>query len=468
MTSDARVGVGRWLPIVAGALVPLLVFATRLGDNFVSDDFDLLHWAIARSFIDGLAHPPWTTWLRPATDTLWQATAWLFGTAPVGHHLVNLALHVANATLVGLLASRYVSARIASFAAAAFFATGPTAASVAQWLSCRYDLLAALFSLLALHLALTCGQRWRSSLAAGSVACAVLALFSKEAAVGLPLIACACASRRLNAWTGDGRVAPIPRRLALAFLALLPVYFAIRWTLFGGLGGYGSHASLAVAQLLNPLLCLPLASVPVYVRTPFDGMSLYPWLLAAVVSAVVLAWRAPVLAVAYLAAFMPIVNMMGTLGFVTDDVQRLMYLPSTMVAASVGVVAAAVHARVPRLAHAALVAVLIVSLAGTWHRLTAWREAATVTSAVASTLRSAKPTMPLPALVDCLALPDNIRGAWVYRTGCDTQVRLVLGEAAARGTRGDDGPYLARDTFASTWCLSADGTTITPGLCRRQ
>ncbi len=465
----ARTG-RRVRPLLIGALLPLVVYAARLGDNFVSDDYDLLHWALTRSFVDGLAHPPWTTWLRPVTDTLWQTTTSVFGTFAAGHHLVNLVLHVANAALVGLLASRYASPRTASrasFAAAAFFALSPTAVSAVQWLSGRYDLLATLFSLVSLHLALACGDRWRPALAAGSLTCAALALFSKEAAIALPVIVLVFSSRHLHALTGEAHVAPVPRGLAVAFLALLPVYFAIRWALFGGLGGYGWHGHLAVAQLLNPLLSLPLASVPVYIRTPLDGMSLWPWMLAALVSAGVMAWRTPVLAAAYLAAFVPIVNMMGTLGFIADEVSRLMYLPSVMVAASVGLVAAAVHARAPRLANVALAGVLIVSMAGTALRLTAWRDASTITSAVASTLQSAQADMARPVLVDCLALPDNVRGAWVYRTGYDTQIKLVLGEGSARGTRGDDAAYHARDTFGSTWCLSADGTSLTPGVCPR-
>jgi hypothetical protein len=262
-----------------------------------------------------------------------------------------------------------------------------------------------------------------------------------------------------------GHQRPLPRRLALALVALLPLYFAGRWALFGGLGGYGSHARLAAAQLLNPLLCLPLATLPVYIETPLDGPSLVPWTLMGLASATTLAWQSPGLMVAYLATFVPITNMMGTLGFATAEVARLMYLPSAMVSANIGALFAASRARWPRSATAALVAMLLMSTGSTWNRLSAWRDASTVTSAVASTLEAHRAAMAVPTLVDCTALPDNVRGAWAYRTGCDAQVRLVLGEGAARGTRGNDEPFGHRQNFASTWCLAEDGATIMPGLC---
>lgn len=445
-------------------LLPVPLYAARLGDFFQSDDFDLLHWAVRTSVLEGLVRPPWQTWFRPLTDLLWQATEAMFGQRPAGHHAVNLLLHVVNAGLVSWIAWRAAGSRVAAIAAASLFGVHPTATAAVQWLSGRYDLLATCLALASILLASACADRRRAGLAVCSVLCAVLAMLAKEAAAALPLVVLVLASPRLARTTARGH-ALVPPRLAWSIAALLPIYLGVRWLLFGGLGGYGQHARLDLVHLWNPLLSLPLATLPWPVDSPLDGLSRWPWLAIAAGSAVVLVWRAPLFACAYLAAFAPIVNMMGRAGFVTAEVARLMYLPLSMVAIGLGLVAGAAAGRRPRLTALALAAVLAVSATGGWSRLAAWRDAAVVTASVQDTLVRDRLGMASPALVDCRLLPDNIRGAWVYRTGYDAQARLALGERVARATRPGDAVWPRRDEFASQWCLAGDGRSLRRGLC---
>jgi hypothetical protein len=449
---------------LAVLLVPALLYAPRLGDFFVSDDFDLLHWAVVTSAVEGIVRPPWTTWLRPATDLLWQVTEAAFGQHPTGHHVVNLALHLVNTSLVWSIAWRTTASRAASVAAALLFGVHPTACEAVQWLSGRYDLLATAFGLAALVLASESADRRRPRLAVVSFLLAVLALMAKEAAVAIPLVAAVLASPWLARTTARGRPL-VPFTLAAAMMALVPIYLGVRWVLFGGLGGYGWHGRLDLVQLLNPLLSLPLATLPWHLDSPLDGMSSLPWVGVAVASAVALAWRAPLFACAYLAAFVPILNMTGSGGFITAEVARLMYLPLAMVAVGAGVVVDAAAARAPRATALACAVALSVAVTGTWIRLGAWREAATVSTAVQGLLARERTGMAFPALVDCSLLPDNIRGAWVYRTGCDAHAKLVIGERAARGTRLHDPVWPQRDGFASWWCVAADGRSLRRGLC---
>ena len=449
---------------LAVLLLPALLYAPRLGDYFVSDDFDLLHWAVVTSAVEGFVRPPWTTWLRPATDLLWQATEAAFGQHPMGHHVVNLALHLVNTSLVWSIAWRATASRLASVAAALLFGVHPTACEAVQWLSGRYDLLATAFALSALVFAGESADRRQPRLAVVGFLFAVLALMAKEAAVALPFIAAVLAWPWLARTTARGRPL-VPSALAAAMLALVPIYFGVRWVLFGGLGGYGWHGRLDPVQFLNPLLSLPLATLPWHLDSPLDGMSRLPWVGVALASAAALAWRAPLFACAYLAAFVPILNMTGSGGFVTAEVARLMYFPLAMVAVGAGLVVDAAAVRAPRATALACAVALAMAVTGTWVRLGAWRDAAAVSTAVQASLARERAGMAFPALVDCSLLPDNIQGAWVYRTGCDAQAKLVIGEGTARGTRLRDPVWPQRGRFASWWCVAADGRSLRRGLC---
>jgi len=108
-------------------------------------------------------------------------------------HLTDLLLHVVVSVLVMLLANRLVKITLAAFVVGALFAVMPIHVEVVSWVSCRKDLLSAMFGLLAVLSYL----RWRGLdreqegqashwwLVAG-VGCFVLALFSKVPVITLP------------------------------------------------------------------------------------------------------------------------------------------------------------------------------------------------------------------------------------------------------------------------------------------
>ncbi len=86
-------------------------------------------------------HP--LTWLSHMLDVE------LFGLAAGRHHLVNVALHLANALLLFLLFRTATGATGRSAAVAALFAAHPLHVESVAWISERKDLLSAFFGLLA-------------------------------------------------------------------------------------------------------------------------------------------------------------------------------------------------------------------------------------------------------------------------------------------------------------------------------
>ena len=98
-------------------------------------------WAFQTGY-EGNWHP--VTWLSHMLD------AQLFGLHPLGHHLTNLVLHVANVGLLFMLLRRLTGAVGRSFVVAALFALHPLHVESVAWVAERKDVLSTCCFLLAL------------------------------------------------------------------------------------------------------------------------------------------------------------------------------------------------------------------------------------------------------------------------------------------------------------------------------
>ena len=142
---------------VALAVITLLAFWPVVDCGFVNFDdpeyvtqnaivqqgltWSGVRWAFTTGTL-GNYHP--LTWLSLMLDrTLW-------GAAPLGFHLTNVALHAANAVLLFLVLRRMTGATWRSLLVAALFAVHPLRVESVAWLSARKDCLSALFGLLAI------------------------------------------------------------------------------------------------------------------------------------------------------------------------------------------------------------------------------------------------------------------------------------------------------------------------------
>jgi hypothetical protein len=180
-------------------------------------------------------------YFRPATTATFWLEARLFGSAPAAGHVTNVLLHgLATLLALGLLLALGIRRGIA-VAAAAFFALNPIQTEAVYWISARGETLAAVFALAA-ALALSRADRpaLRSALAGGL---ALLALLSKETAVGaLPLV-CAIPLLRRERPAARGAVVAIT-----ACAAALAGYALWRWRVgvfLPGDGGLTGGADLA-------------------------------------------------------------------------------------------------------------------------------------------------------------------------------------------------------------------------------
>lgn len=189
---------------IAAALAWLAIYLPDAGRGFIKDDFA---WLLAAP----LAPSPWdaawtasTGFFRPLVSLSFTANHALFGLAPLGYGLTNLALAVACAASIFLLARAWGIDDRGALAAAGIWLFTPHGMDMAViWISGRSALLLVLFAALACAAAAR-GRPWLAGLALAG------ALLSKDEAVAVPalaLIAMAASGRigdRRRAWTFGG------------------------------------------------------------------------------------------------------------------------------------------------------------------------------------------------------------------------------------------------------------------------
>ncbi len=260
VSADSGQRVSTEAPLAAVAVLLALLCAAlyvnvRAAD-FTGDDYSAIvenpavRWRelSLANLKSALAHP------RPVVSISYGLNYRLGRLDPRGYHALNAALHVANALLVYALGCALfrraraeqrgaVSGEAAPWAAlvgAALFAAHPLQVEAVTWAAQRGSLLAALFSLGAV----LCHLRGRAaeprSVRAGwwgaAGACWLLAVGSRESALGLPLVLCLC-----EWFVRDGLTRRVPLALGLCVAA------AVVWL---GLGrALALHESLAVWPL---------------------------------------------------------------------------------------------------------------------------------------------------------------------------------------------------------------------------
>lgn len=292
-----RPGRASALVALGAGLLAAVAYAHAIRGGFVYDDAYLIGANPAvRSLGAALASFGRSYWghmkgvapyYRPLPVVSYALDHAVTGLDPSAYHTTNVILHAACAALVGLLVLRLGAmggtAAPAPLAAGAAFAGAlaavhPVHSEAAAAVYCRPDLLAALFALAFVNLAV----RGRTAAALAALA---LALFSKESAAALPLLAPAALA--LGARAGREAVepgGPPPGRrrgrfvlhAALA-LAILAGYLALR---HHALGGW--HDPKAITTLDNPLVRAPEAErllTPVAVAARYASLWVWPAVL---------------------------------------------------------------------------------------------------------------------------------------------------------------------------------------------
>lgn len=133
-----------------------------------------------------------TNYYRPMMTLGFLLCYQLFGPLPYGFHLANLFAHTAVVLMLYAASRRMFEDRWPAFLAAAAFALHPVHTESVDWVSGVTDLEVTFFMLLTFWFYLGVGRAQRGKAVAchfGMAASFLLALFSKEPAMALPLLA---------------------------------------------------------------------------------------------------------------------------------------------------------------------------------------------------------------------------------------------------------------------------------------
>lgn len=173
--------------LATSVLLSFLVYGRGLGNGFVAEDFNTIalstvDWArLCRFLIEA-------TRIKPLPLLLNKAIYPLFGTNPVGYHLMSLLLHAACTWWVVQLGTLLSGKRRVGLGAGLLFAIYPRHHQTVLWLAANQFVIVALFSLVAL----VCFSKY---LDGGQCryylitwVCSLLALATNEAGVVLLLL----------------------------------------------------------------------------------------------------------------------------------------------------------------------------------------------------------------------------------------------------------------------------------------
>jgi len=219
----------------------------------------------------------------------------LFGSNPIGFKTVSLLVHLLNLVLGYGLLRRQLADPVTAAAIVTLLGLHPAAAECVGWIACQPILVAALASLLGVGARLRLREGATVGRRAAFMAAGTGALFSYEAAVGVPLLLVGLDCL----WPKDGgRPRPSDRWASGALLAAYPAYVAVAlWNRAGttltdasyraGLGEALANVRVDLANYLVKLLPMPPYGASTYA-------AIGSWTGATLVAAVVVVWLARV------------------------------------------------------------------------------------------------------------------------------------------------------------------------------
>jgi Tfp pilus assembly protein PilF len=346
-----------------------------------------------------------TSLYRPLIHVLFMGVYFLFGSDPMGFHLLNLLLHAGATVFFFLLTVEILvkqastrAAIFAAFAASMLFATHPIHSESVAWVSGVMDLACAFFFLGSLYLYARSDDAagWRYWLSFGTF---FLATLCKEPALLLaPIFVCydwACSNN--TTWCRER----IPRYLPL--LLVIATYSLMRVHALGGVAPVThGHDLTAYEYLLNgcilfsrylAMILLPVGLNVWHVFEPVTSMATSAGLLGTAATGVfaVCSWfcarhsRSALLGqLMFLLPILPALYIPGlTQGIENAFAERYLYLPSIGFALMAGAFICWVVRRGDRwYAIAALVVVAVVTVysIGTVRRAAVWKDSYTLWS----------------------------------------------------------------------------------------
>lgn len=415
------------IPVLVTAVAGAVVYFRAPALGFLSDDFVLLGApAGATGWVNGdsLVWRPLPLAVFHLADRTGQGALLL--------HLLNIGLHAVCAWLVWRIAIRLGTSTSVAFMATLLFVVFPASVEAVAWCAGLQDLLATTAMLLFVVLSVEERPAW---MLVGALA---IGLASKESAVAAPLLA------GLVLWAARRRPLRTSTWRGLLVAAGIVAAFAV-WRLHTAGPTFAASPSRyllkKVASNAYSTLALPLTNAE-FGQEPVWGVFTAVLMASAGVS-VVLLWSRPQQARAMLTTLIwPIVAILPaySIFFVARNLEggRLLYTASAGWAIALAMSESTVRAVPMLLMRGAMAVVACLWCLAGYQQALAWQHASVARDDVLTGVAA----LPMDdcAGVDLIGVPDNIRGAYVFRNGLEDALK-----------RRGPGPVLRPDGCQFVW-----------------
>ncbi len=266
-------------------LVAGLIYFRVFNNFFVSDDFHWLSLAKNRPwdwsiFVTNYEGSNLGGSYNPLLFLLWKIFFSIFGLHYHWYHAVSILLHASNAWLVYILAKKLLAktqVRSAYWASVCglFFLIWPVQVEAISWIAAWPHLWATLFYLASLIFYTKYFELKKISQLILSLVFFILAIFTKEIAISLPL------ALLLISWQLNHK---ITWKKIFTFFVILFIFLILRWQATGQIFGYYAQASLSFKffEYLSNLaiMFLDWASAGYFRLLAYKVWYRFPWLLA--------------------------------------------------------------------------------------------------------------------------------------------------------------------------------------------
>ena len=418
-------------------------FYTTAPGGFLSDDFGILYQVSRSSFAELFRPPPSGSaagFYRPAALVLWKLEYIMFGLAPSGYWAVSLLTHTANGFMVYLLVRRLADSVQVAVTAGLVFIAMPLQGEAVAWLSCAFDRLCLFFVLASLYLYVAYRDKGRPLAYGGSVMLFILAILSKEMAVTFPALAVLVEAFFWKKGSKEYKAAVLR---VLPFAVVLGVYMYFRYHIFHGIGGYMDTHGQSRHTLLDPFTAAGvLWDMAWYWFFPGNRTLVPDSSLVYVVFLALYFWQATMLKTSARKTFKLFVfglswsvvtlqAVMSMLPLFPDlNRGRYIYLPTVGFAVFMaGIFApASGMSRSRRRVSIGLSAVLLTGyLYIDSINYSTWPKAYGIARSIPSQVVRDHPNIPFGARLYFKGVPDNYKGAFIYRNGLSESLAMAYG-----------------------------------------
>ena len=434
------------ISVLAIILISTVAYYQTQSGFFLSDDFEYLSLFDKSDFFDmGIFFGYLKKFglIRPISILSLYGDYLIWKLNPVGFHLTNLIIHILNSFFIFLIFFIILKERYISMLSAFLFSLYPIHLESVAWISGRFDILCAFFFLLAILFFLI-SHRNNSRFSfyyVLSLVSFIFALFSKEMAIVLPLVLILFDLF----FSGKTELLNVKNKLKIHFpyWLILFGYVIMRIIYLGNLGGYSypeGKSFLFHGNLYYNLKNLVLRPFgPLFVPLNQSLFSNYIFIKNCILFILaVMIFASPfrkklnfkLLLFGLLFILLTVIPVFKIL-YVSETLEgaRFLYLPSLgaclIIAALLKIsffkkefVGKTVNLVIP-------LVVLILFMSAALRNGSSWIKAAEISEKISYQTVDRIQNVKFPKVIYALNLPDNYKGAYIFRNGFSASLYLL-------------------------------------------